>query len=470
MSGRYSKANKMIQQSNWIRFIALCLMLVLGYAVAQAQLQPRDYAIDSITVDFNDDLIIVSVDVVNNGGNAVRDTTASLINLDDGARVLAETTIPIILSGEATTIRFQLPRERFAVDTPYNLRVEAGVDLYELAGTQIALDNVRDLSLIIPEDLPRWGMVDDGRILLDGVAYTAEELLPFVGIGALGLLLLWLVTIILRLIFRRPPTFGTWQPPYATVPTLHPDSVAGRRQAWQQHAQNSLILSPPHEGTPYAVKNLLSEDGRWLVGWQVVALRCSQYDQYGRVTRTQYIAPGGLLRQINRIMSAYGTSRFEKRIQRVTRTIAKEARKRFGKKNLFLPVAIDMRWEGAGGSVRIQFQLYQAQGGQWVLLDEWQPQMMIMPARFQEHTTYTIHGQTSGEKPKEYFQRLERDLAWLFAQTFNPRLPAPSSNTSPPTETEERPQHVQYDVPDTLSNMQPVDVDNLPPQPQQTSQ
>jgi hypothetical protein len=484
-------SHKYYLSSRYFLAIILYAWLIAHVGMIDAQNAPRDYAIERAQVSLSaDELYInITVDIVNNGGDAVRDTDVSVVNVSDGGRVVAEDTLSILSSDERTSLTFELITADFTPSSVLVLRIEAGVDLYELAGTAIAEDNTQEVSVTIPATVrrPPEGSTnnsgsapddgtnttqasiitfnDDGSITFNGTTYSRDDLLLAGGIGVVVLMLLWLVTVILRLIFRRPPTFGNWQPPYATVPALHPDTVAGRRQAWQQHVQNSLILAPPHEGTPYAVKNLLGRDGSWLTGWQVVGLRCAQYDQYGRVTRTQFIGTHKLLKQINRIMPAHGTPKFEKRIQQVTKAIRKGAQKSFGKKTLFLPVSIDLRWEGDAHDVRIQFQLYQAQQGRWALLDEWDPQMAIMPPRFQEQTTYTIHGQTAGEKPKDYYARLERDLGWLLAQTFHPHTPDIASSESSGTNEENAPTSVPaYDVPDTLSNMKPVDDAGTPPE------
>jgi len=78
---------------------------------------------------------------------------------------------------------------------------------------------------------------------------------------------------IIRLLLRRPPTFGNWQPPYATMPPLDPNSTYGRRQMWQQHAANNIVPSPCAMGSIHARKLLLGMDAEYLSGWKVIALR-----------------------------------------------------------------------------------------------------------------------------------------------------------------------------------------------------
>jgi hypothetical protein len=300
-------SHKYYLSSRYFLAIILYAWLIAHVGMIDAQNAPRDYAIERAQVSLSaDELYInITVDIVNNGGDAVRDTDVSVVNVSDGGRVVAEDTLSILSSDERTSLTFELITADFTPSSVLVLRIEAGVDLYELAGTAIAEDNTQEVSVTIPATVrrPPEGSTnnsgsapddgtnttqasiitfnDDGSITFNGTTYSRDDLLLAGGIGVVVMMLLWLVTVILRLIFRRPPTFGNWQPPYATVPALHPDTVAGRRQAWQQHVQNSLILAPPHEGTPYAVKNLLGRDGSWLTGWQVVGLRCANMTNMG---------------------------------------------------------------------------------------------------------------------------------------------------------------------------------------------
>src|SRR5690606_21027872 len=59
-----------------------------------------------------------------------------------------------------------------------------------------------------------------------------EDVGLLAGVIASALFMLVIVYMFLRLLFRRYPRFGTWQPPYATMPPVDPDSTFGRRQMW----------------------------------------------------------------------------------------------------------------------------------------------------------------------------------------------------------------------------------------------
>src|SRR5262249_3282729 len=96
-------------------------------------------------------------------------------------------------------------------------------------------------------------------------------------VGALVILLLLLVGII-RLLFQRAPDFGSWQPPYANMPFIDPNSQAGRRQQWQLHAHNSSLAGGSAEGDLYARKLPIGSDGGYFSGWRVTAVRICHYD------------------------------------------------------------------------------------------------------------------------------------------------------------------------------------------------
>ena len=111
--------------------------------------------------------------------------------------------------------------------------------------------------------------------------------------GALVILLL-LLLVVVRLLFRRDPSFSIQLPPYANVPPMSPATDAGRRQGWQFHAQNDLLPPrPANEGSTHIRKILIGIDGEKLSNWEIAGLRLSQYDQYGRVTRSEVIKSRG---------------------------------------------------------------------------------------------------------------------------------------------------------------------------------
>ena len=108
-----------------------------------------------------------------------------------------------------------------------------------------------------------------------------------IGVVAIVLILLWVISVIVRLLFSRPPTFAAWQPPYVITPLMDPNSTNGRRQLWQQHAQSDTLPLPCSPGSYMVRKLLIGSSGVKLSGWHVTGLRISQYDRYGRVARSQ---------------------------------------------------------------------------------------------------------------------------------------------------------------------------------------
>ena len=109
---------------------------------------------------------------------------------------------------------------------------------------------------------------------------------------------------------------------------------------------------------------------------------------------------------------------------------------------------MDIRFEGKQGEVHIAFELYQCQGQAWHRLDRWEPLMTVIGRRLIENYTYTIHGQSSGETTREFFARLPEDVEWLLAETIRSRAVPVADAPPAPQPT--------YEVPDTVSGMQPV--------------
>ena len=189
-------------------------------------------------------------------------------------------------------------------------KIEAGIDEYELAGSPIARNNVQIFRINKAEVGDATGADPDNRpasptydlylplvnlgidFLADGIAvngnrYGSGELLRFAGVTLVALFCLWLLSLILRLVFRRPPKFEPWQPPYAVDNWHDPNSALGRRQSWQFHAQNSTISAAPAPNQVTVIKRLTDNAGNNLGGWKINAVRTAQYDIYGRISRNR---------------------------------------------------------------------------------------------------------------------------------------------------------------------------------------
>ena len=128
-----------------------------------------------------------------------------------------------------------------------------GIDDYEVAGSPIARDNTQlfrinraaaqaatgvdpsaDASppadIFIPIVNLGISFRADGVQVNDSY-FSRDGMLRAVALLALALFCLWLLSLILRLVFRRPPKFDLWQPPYALNNWQDPNSTIGRRQA-----------------------------------------------------------------------------------------------------------------------------------------------------------------------------------------------------------------------------------------------
>lgn len=458
------------------KVIVTVICVVMGTLISTAQTTPRDYVVSNPTVIFGDDgaTFMIEFTVTNNGGDAGAESDIQIIYNTSGL-VLARDTLPPLNANEVVTVTFAFNSSDFTAGSVEPFRVEVGVDQYELAGSPIARDNIRTFSVTIPQGITNLPedvtppaldeppdfvipgldigvqILDDGIIFNDEF-YSLSQILTGVGIIGFGLLLLWFVTIILRLLFRRPPKFGTWQPPYANVSYYDPNSSMGRRQAWQHHAQNGTIFAPCTQSAVVALKRLLDMEGKTLGGWEIKAIRTVQYDMYGRVTRTEAIMPSSVLKKLNKVArkaSDYDNPKLRKAVQPIAREIAKQASKNISKKSTMLPIAMDLRFEGKHGEVRILFELYECRNHAWHLLDQWEPEMAIIGHKIDESYTYTLNGQLPGETYKDYRNRLVEDFGWLLGgMLYRHQAPAqPEPDMVPP---------------DTLTGMAPITDESLP--------
>ena len=446
---------------------------MLSSVVAQTSL--RDYAVEvSQPTRAADGRITIVVNVINRGGDGVTPTFVRVYDTESET-IISQGELPPLPTGRSQSLQFTLNPADYAPRTRLSLRVEAGLDPFEIKGTPIAENNIQFLDLPLVDGFqlsstsaptttsqsgaeatlevgtapPLMETTTEGiRLNLLGNTYDfSQQDLLIAGLVALGVLLaLWVLSVLFRLLTRRPPTFPLWQAPYATVPMLDPNSVEGRRQAWQLHAQNGLILAANRDGALHPVKQLIGTDGQSLANWQVTAMRMSQYDNYGRVARSQVIARPALVKQFNRLLKRRfkaDDAALQRQVIKIARPLVRQVMRNVSNKNAFLPIAFDIRWSGKHGEVRILFELYQFQSGAWYRIDQWEPMMAIASRTLQENYTFTIHGMAANENLRSYATRLQEDLAWLLMETVRVRQPQQQSR---PT----------YSVPDTLSGMKPA--------------
>lgn len=446
------------------RFLmSLILGCFWGVLFASAQTDLRDYAITNITHQFyiEEAILQIDVEVVNNGTDASSSTQVVFRLLGDEERVLASEEIPALAAGRSVKVTGSFPIADFPAGTEQSIEVSVGLDGFEIRNTPIAEDNIQSLTVSIPsptiiQPLQFFAM-DGENYIIFGETYDKTQIVLALAAGVGAVILLWILSVIIRLIFRRQPRFAPWQPPYGLIPMYDQNTTEGRRWAWQQHAQNSLLLAPPHEGNIHPIKLLSGVDGSNLNHWKVIAMRLSQYDSYGRIARTQFIADKKLVRRLNGILKnrhKFNEARLQKALRPIADTLAKSFCKHLSNKNAFLPVSFDIRWEGKHGEVKIFFELYQCVQNAWYRIDQWEPMMQVLAQKMQENFTFTIHGKTTPEKMKDFRERLRDDLIWLMMES----LKVEQSPTYNPQEQQVG--RVQFEIPDTLSGLAPMPEDN----------
>ena len=440
------------------------LLIVLSVSILNSAAQgvqiPRDYAVISPSITFSPDneQFNVQFTVRNAGISATADSTIRIINLLDQS-VMSEDVLPSIANGGTVTVNIPFMTRNYLDVPQLPIEIQVGLDALEPQDSPIAGNNIARISVAIPE-LPAAASGGNSPAVIDGITLPEGGLtlggnfIPYETIlgGAIalviGLLILWVLSIILRALFRKKPEFTNWQASYSQIPMGDPNSKEGRRQAWQNHAQNGLILAAPMPNNLHAVKLLMGTDGESLSNWKLTGIRISQYDNYGRVSRSQLIASRGWTNSLNNLVrrrSKLKPEVLEKQVQGMARNLIKQFKRNVNAKSAFLPVALDLRFEGKHGEIRILFELYQAQSSMWVRLDQWEPAMSVNTPIIQESYTFTIHGMSGAEKLPDYVKRLTDDTAWLLNELLRVRAPQAT-----------QPEPQAFNVPDTLSDMKPV--------------
>lgn len=461
--------------SFWVGILTFILALSLPI---QAQ-QLRDYVIRDASVVFDGQAATATIVLIvtNEGTSATEDSDVVVRQLSaQGNRVLLEEPLAPIPNGQNRQLRYEIDLLPFEPGSEQVWRIEVGLDQFEVRNTQLALDNVEILEMTLPAVLGTptpipptptpippetrdvrpevFAVVEDG-LIVGGLRYTREEVAIGVSAFLLILFVFWLFTLLMRAIFRRPPRFGHWQPPYSVEPPYDQSTVPARRQAWQQHAQNNLLLAPPTDGNIHVVKSLVDETDRPLHGWTIRALRIMQYDNVGRVSQSEVLANHKYLRRLNRALAnrhEWDEKRLSKELESITRPLVRRFRRRVDRSTLFLPVALDLRLEGDHDAVRIFFELYEYRGNAWFRIDRWEPTLLVLRARLIENFTFPMHGMMQDERPRDFFQRLEGDLTWLLHEMMRVErgVMLEESESSEPFDP-------GFNVPDTLSGMEPID-------------
>lgn len=472
------------------RVIALVIGILLAAAPALAQNEP-EYTAFYVARLLSEDgtQIEAEFQVYNLGADATQSADVALRELGDST-VLATSDVPPLASGETYDLLLSFPVSRFSDVTP-----EAETVVFELNITSPEFDPVRRLAeFTIPAapaqpaapsgGTPQQPATTPGTGTLTTVQQFIEDTVPFeidlssrvqlaglVAIVAALVVMLWLLWVIVRLLFVPKPTYPLNPPPYAGMPQMNPDSIHGRRQMWQQVAQHGSMLAEETEGNLHARKLLTDMSGERFSGWKIVGVRASQYDTYGRVTRTQVIAPNRILRRLNRTIDraeVIEPDTARQRVRPVAKWLTGQLRGSINKRNAALPIALDVKFKGAHGEVNIFFELYQFQVGAWRKLDRWQPEMTVTGKSIYEAYTYTIHGWQHGETMRQFRRRLRDDMTYLLTEMVlcTPPPLEPTTRQTKEVEATDAQRTTQQSQPpvrsgaaSTENNMRPVSPD-----------
>ncbi len=444
--------------------IALLLICVFGFAFpALMQDIAPDYSIQLIQNSFSDDgsQTTVKFDVVNSGGDSTKQATATLDLIATPNQQIATASIPPLVSNGRFTVVMQFSNERFAPSSVETFRASVGIGDIETEGSASAQDNTTRISIIFPANLaqPQFTPQPQPEVTGEPALQTppissndvVQQLLQrfnidpskpeqqalLIGLIVVILILALIIWLVLRVLFSRKPDFGGWLPSYSNLLPADPNTLVGRRQQWQGVAQNSALPSTGAEGSVQVRKLPTGVDEHYLAGWHVVDLRLSQYDMYGRVSRSQITPSRGLVKRLDWLTRKHeklNADQLSRQTLPVARELSKQVRKKVTDRTAMLPLALDIRLRARHGDVRIWFELYRRQYGQWASIDRWEPEMAVNGKVLYETFTYTLYGQKPGEDLKRFQKRLEGDLTQLLIDMFNPSVVTTAQRPDAPTD------------------------------------
>jgi hypothetical protein len=415
----------------------LLLLFALFSAIPIAAQQAPDYSIRNIRTPASEEEIVIQFEVVNNGASAAAATTANVTIATTGQTVGSAAVAPLG-ENEQTTLTVRIPARSPGL-TPGDsvlFLIRVGIGDIEAENSNTVGDNsaitpaitipavesipptAEPTQVATPEPVPTVSAPSTSFTLpFDIDLSNPLHIALIIGAGGILLILIWMLTVILRLLFSRPPTFTTWQPPYVFTPLMNPNTTAGRRQLWQQHAQSDALAVPCAPGSFTARKALIGMNGGKLAGWRVVAVRISQYDMYGRVARSQTVAPKSVVNRLDRAVRKSGKmspQRAERTMRPAAGRLLNDFRRRLTRTSS-LPIALDIRLKGMHGEVRIVFELHQCIDNHWQMVDQWEPEMTVLSGSLFENFTYSLNGQRPGEKKRQFHQRLHKELTQVLA-------------------------------------------------------
>ncbi len=207
--------------------------------------------------------------VRNSGSTASSAETVYLFD-EDGDQ-LATQPLDALPPGDAVRMSIPIPLSDFAQGSSQIIYVTIGIAPLPAPNLRSQFSNFR---VPIPEIIAAAPATPapNGLSLPGGFSFNWNDPMQralFVGILGVVVVLLWVITVILRLMFAHPPIFSAWQPPYVVTPLIDPNSTNGRRQLWQQHAQSDTLPPGCAPGTYMVRKLLVGSNGVKLAGWRV---------------------------------------------------------------------------------------------------------------------------------------------------------------------------------------------------------
>jgi hypothetical protein len=440
-----------------VLYVALVISF-FAVSVAAQDATTADYAIRNIRSRFADGgaQTVIEFEVWNIGASATEQATASLKVISTGQEVATDI-VPPLKAQEIVTVSLRFPTDLFPANTVESLRAAVGVDEVEASGSQNVQNNFAQISITFPpvqtpqatpepapNEAPAGDITDAAADFLSQFGVKLDlsnpvQIIVIISLCGIGLVLLLILFLLIRVIFQRPPDMGNWQPSYVNLLPLDPNSAAGRRQQWQTHAQNNVLPAYGQEGE-YQVRKLATKaDRTYLAGWRVDAIRLCQYDMYGRVTRSQMLAPRQAVNRLNGVLrrrASLDAAKASKRLRPVAKILINSFKKKWNERNIMLPIALDIRLKGKFGEVRIQFDLYQFRVGGWGLIDSWEPEMTVASKMIQEAYTYTVYGQRPSETTREFRSRLQDDLTQVLLELVAPpvSIATPMPSVPPPSQ------------------------------------